>query len=208
MIVIRLVNNLLDITRVSAGCIKINKKNIDMIFLTRAIIESVHTYAAQKGVSVTFIASFEKKIVAIDDEKYERILLNLLSNAIKFTLKGKSIVVNLGYEKDIICIEVKDNGIGIPSDKVDIIFERFGQVDSLLSRRAEGTGIGLSLVKRLIEALGGSISVESKVGEGSTFTIILPNDTLGEEHDEKTMVDLLDNHLIQNTKVEFSDIYL
>ena len=205
---LRLVNNLLDITRVNAGHIKINKKNIDIVFLTKAITESVYAYAYQKGVKVTFVTSLHKKIVAIDDEKYERIVLNLLSNSIKFTSEGKSIVVSIRYHNGHICIEVKDNGIGIPEDKIETIFERFGQVDSSLSRQAEGTGIGLSLVKKFVEALGGSISVESKVGEGSTFTVLIPDEIVCEEDKEKELIDLLDNRLIQSTDVEFSDIYL
>ncbi len=163
---LRLVNNLLDITRADAGRIKINKKNLDIVFLTKSITESVHSYASNKGVKLSFIPSAKKKLIGIDNEKYERILLNLLSNAIKFTTEGKYIIVNLTFIKGKVCIKFKDTGIGIPPDKIDVIFERFGQVDSLLSRQAEGTGIGLSLVKRFVESLGGSISVKSKVGVG------------------------------------------
>lgn len=205
---LRLVNNLLDITRVNAGRIKINKKNIDIVFLTKAIIESVSTYASQKKIEVIFTALFEKKIIGIDDEKYERILLNLLSNAIKFTSEGDFITVTLSSMEDKICVEVKDTGIGIPENKIEVIFERFGQVDSSLSRQAEGTGIGLSLVKKFTEALGGSIFVKSQVGEGSAFTILLPDEIISENHNEKESGDLLDNRLVQTTKVEFSDIYL
>lgn len=133
---LRLVNNLLDITRVNAGRIKINKKNVDIVFLTKSIIESICTYVALKSIDVTFVPLIEKKIIGIDDEKYERILLNLLSNATKFTPEGKPIIVTLSSINDKICIEVKDKGIGIPEDKANIIFERFGQVDSSLSRQA------------------------------------------------------------------------
>lgn len=206
---LRLVNNILDITRVNAGSIKINKKNIDIVFLTKAITESVYEFASKKGVRLTFISKLTKKIVGIDDEKYERIILNLLSNAIKFTPAGKSIVVNLHSAKTNICIEVKDNGIGIPRNKIDVIFERFGQVESSLSRQAEGTGIGLSLVKRFVEALGGSVSVKSNLGKGTTFKILLPNEKVIEEKNEKPMIDLMtDNRLVQTTNIEFSDIYL
>jgi signal transduction histidine kinase len=205
---LRLVNNILDITRANAGRIKINKKNIDIVFLTKAITESVNQYASQKGVGLKFESSIKKKMIGIDDEKYERIILNLISNAIKFTPEGKSIVVNLHNEGGNICVEVKDNGIGIPPNKTDLIFERFGQVDSLLSRNAEGTGIGLSLVKKFVEASGGSISVKSKVGKGSTFIILLPDEKIIEGHDEKQIVNLLDNDLVQVINVELSDIYL
>jgi signal transduction histidine kinase len=205
---LRLVNNLLDITRANAGSIKVNKKNIDIVFLTKAIVESVYEFSSQKELSVTFTSSFQKKVIALDDEKYERIMLNILSNAIKFTPKGKSINVNIYSIKENVCVDIKDDGIGIPSDKMDFIFEKFGQVDSLLSRQAEGSGIGLSLVKKFVEALGGGISVKSKIDSGSTFTIILPNETVIEEHSEKAMFDLMDNRLVQTTNIEFSDIYL
>lgn len=205
---LRLVNNLLDITRADAGRIKIHKKNVDIVFMTNSIVESVYTYASQKGVAVIFESSIEKKIIAMDDEKYERILLNLLSNAIKFTSTGKLITVRLRSFNNNIRIQVKDNGIGIPEDKLGVIFERFGQVDSCLSRQAEGSGIGLSLVKRLVDSLGGSISVKSKEGKGSTFTILFPNEKVSEETDTSQKADLLDNRLVQVTTVEFSDIYL
>jgi two-component system sensor histidine kinase/response regulator len=168
----------------------------------------VQTYASQKGINVQFITSLEEKIIGIDDEKYERILLNLLSNAIKFTPENNCISLSLSTVKGIIYVEVKDSGIGIPESKIDIIFERFGQVDSSLSRQAEGRGIGLSLVKKFVEELGGSISVKSKVGQGSTFTILFPDEMVAEEHKEKEIIDLLDNRLIQSTSVEFSDFYL
>ncbi|MFW2488014.1 PAS domain-containing sensor histidine kinase [Clostridium chromiireducens] len=206
---LRLVNNLLDITRANAGSIKINKKNIDVVFLTKAITESVYEYASRKKVRITFVSKLAKKTIGIDDEKYERIILNLLSNAIKFTPAGKSIVVSMNSLKGNICVKVKDNGIGIPQDKIDIIFEKFGQVDSSLSRQAEGTGIGLSLVKKFVEALGGSITVESTFGKGSTFMILLPDEMVLVEQNEKPMVDFMnDNRLVQITNVEFSDIYL
>jgi signal transduction histidine kinase len=205
---LRLVNNLLDITRANSGHMKVNKKNGDIVFLTKAISESVYQYASQKGVEITFFSSLKKKVIGIDDEKYERIILNLLSNAIKFTPRGKSISVKLSTEKNNILVEIKDNGIGIPTDKLDVIFERFGQVDSSLSRQAEGTGIGLSLVKNFVEALGGSISVKSKVGIGSSFIVQLPDETTPEEKDENQGTDLLDTRLVNVTNVEFSDIYL
>lgn len=204
---LRLVNNLLDITRANAGRIQISKKNIDIVFLTKAITESVYTYADQKGISLTFESSIKKKVIGIDDEKYERIILNLLSNAIKFTPQDKSVNVKVHTIKNNVCIEVKDTGIGIPEDKIDLIFQKFEQVNSSLSRQAEGTGIGLSLVKKLIEALGGSISVKSKVGKGSTFNVLLPDVKVIEENNEKSMMDLMDNRLIQTTNIEFSDIY-
>ncbi len=205
---LRLVNNFLDITRINAGRVKINRKNIDIVFLTKAITESVHLYAQQKEITLTFHSAIGSKVIGIDDEKYERILLNLLSNAIKFTPKGELITVKLGSAGGKINIEVKDTGPGIPQDKLGLIFERFGQVDNSLTRQAEGTGIGLSLVKLLVEALDGSISVKSKVGKGSTFTILLPAVKAPEDKNAKTLIEIADNRLIQATSIEFSDVYL
>jgi len=206
---LRLVNNLLDVTRASVGNIKINKRNLDIVFLTEAIVDSVKTYAAQKDITLTFITLCKEKIIGIDDEKYERILLNILSNAIKFTPANKSITVRLWVKRNNVCIEIEDKGIGIPSEKIDTIFESFGQVDSSLSRQAEGTGIGLSIVKKFVEALGGSISAKSEIDKGSTFTILFPNEEVAEDITCKAIDELLsDNKLVQITKVEFSDIYL
>ena len=204
---LRLVNNLLDITRANSGHTKIFRKNIDIVFLTKAIAESVYQYASQKGVHVTFESSCSEKIIGIDDEKFERIILNLLSNAIKFTPADKNITVTLSDLDDTVSIEVKDNGIGIPEDKLEVVFERFGQVDSSLSRRAEGTGIGLSLVKNFVEALGGKISVKSKLGKGSTFTVMLPAGKTIEEFHDKQLLGSSSARLVHITNVEFSDIY-
>jgi|GEM_PF-3333109 len=209
---LRLVNNLLDITRINAGHIKINKRNTDIVRLTNAIVESVSVYSAQKGIEISVLSALEQIITGIDEEKYERILLNLLSNAIKFSPAGKSIIVKLSTGIKDIMIEVIDEGVGIPEDKKELIFERFGQVDSSLTRQAEGTGIGLSLVKLFAEALGGSITVKSKVGEGSTFCLHLPNAEAEKGRDEdiqdaECLREITDNRIVQSTTIEFSDIY-
>lgn len=204
---LRLVNNLLDVTRADAGYIKIQKKNMDIVFLTKAITESVSVYAKEKGIELNFSSPLLQSVIAIDDEKYERILLNLLSNAIKFTPSGKSVSVKVFSNEKRVCIEVKDEGIGIPKDKQDVIFDRFGQIDSNLTRKPEGTGIGLYLAKLLVNALGGEITVDSKEGAGSTFTIILPAVKDSENTDVEKLQDLTDNRLIQSVAIEFSNLY-
>lgn len=204
---IRLVNNLLDITRANSNCIKLYKKNTDIVFLTKSIIESVNELAAKKGVMIIFESNLANKIIGIDDQKYERIILNLLSNAIKFAPEG-TIAVSLRSLKGMICIEVKDSGIGIQADKIDVIFDKFGQVDSSLSRQAEGTGIGLTLVKKFVEELGGSISVKSKLGKGTTFKILLPDEKIAEEPGNGLLSDPVnDIHIIEKVNIELSDIY-
>ena len=204
---LRLVNNLLDISRLDSGVIKVDKKNIDIISLTKSIVESVQLYADQKGVNLFFASSLKEKRVGLDEEKYERILLNLLSNAIKFTPKGKFITVSLLLKRGKICVQVKDEGVGIPADKQKLIFERFGQVGNAHTRQGEGTGIGLSLVKLLVEALGGSISVKSRTGKGSTFSILLPANRVKENEAGKSLQETPSTRIIQATTIEFSDIY-
>jgi len=206
---LRLVNNLLDITRLNSGQFKLNIKNIDIVSLTRQISQSVRLYSDQKYIKLLFKSTLDCKNIATDDEKLERIILNLLSNAIKFTDKGGTITVSLCENEDdnIILLEVSDTGMGIPKDKQELIFERFGQVDSNLSRHAEGTGIGLSLVKKLIDVLNGKIELKSELGNGSTFRITLPiNPCIDKEEDEAFFNG--DNRLVNALHVEFSDIYL
>ncbi len=205
---IRLVNNLLDITKYNAGHIKIYNKNLDIVFLTKAITQSVKVYANQKEINLQFSSDIEFKEIAIDDEKYERILLNLLSNAIKFTPKGKSVYVHVTYEDDKVFVIVKDEGVGIPENKREIIFERFGQVDSSLTRQAEGTGIGLSLVKSLISAMDGTIAVESKINQGSTFTLSLHANTINKTESIPTLQNKTNGRITQSVAIEFSDIYI
>ena len=205
---LRLVSNLLDITRGTADQIRLYKKNVDIVWLTKLITDSVKIYAAQKNLQITFLSDFDQKLVFIDDEKYERIVLNLLSNAIKFTPKGKSIQVRLFKENDFINLEVKDEGVGIPKEKIGLIFERFGQVDNSLSRQAEGTGMGLYLVKMFVERMGGSISASSTLYKGATFLVKLPDEPIG-QHDMTSELETVDNKkIIHMMNIEFSDIYL
>jgi PAS domain S-box-containing protein len=215
---LRLVDNLLDITKMNSGNIRFNMDKIDIVYVTKAILNSVEIYALQKGVTLSFTSSISKKEILIDEEKYERIMLNLLSNALKFTPKGKLINVMLSTKKhknqNFVSISVIDEGIGIPADKQQIIFERFGQADTSMSRQAEGTGLGLHLVKLLVDSLGGEITVKSEAGYGSSFTVMLPAykqlDLFGETGSKEHNCDILDinSRIIQATKIEFSDIYL
>ncbi|NRT91783.1 sensor histidine kinase [Clostridium beijerinckii] len=205
---LRLVNNILDITSSNLKSTKINKKNIDIVFFIDAIVESVRSYASKKEIDLILETSYKEFEVAIDNEKFARILLNLLSNAIKFTSDNKKITVRFNALKENIFIEVSDEGIGIPSDKIDTIFEQFGQVDSSLSRQVEGTGLGLSLVKKFVEDLGGRIFVNSKVSKGSAFIVMLPNEKVTETYEYRSSKEFFYNHILEATRVEFSDIYL
>ena len=130
----------------------------------------------------------------------ERIMLNLLSNAIKYTPRGGEIFVNLDLSDAYVYIKVKDNGIGIPKEKLNSIFEKFVRIDETLSRENEGSGIGLSIVKSLVDMLNGNIYIESKVNEGSEFTIEIPNVRFAEDVKDYDVRE-------ENITLELSDIY-
>jgi two-component system sensor histidine kinase/response regulator len=202
---LRLVDNLLDITRIKDGQIKISEKIVDIVFHTKEIVDSVRIYALQKNISLSFRTDSNEMFLLLDEQKYERILLNLISNAIKFTPPGKSIEVCLSTENEWLKVEVSDTGIGIPEEKQDMIFERFGQVDSSLSRQAEGTGIGLYLVKSFVTLLGGEITLVSEEGLGSSFTVYLPLKTDLSRTDEDNP---LDDKVEYAASLEFSDIII
>lgn len=134
-------------------------------------------------------------------------MLNLLSNATKFTEKGGKIQVNIYDKEDRINISVKDTGIGIPKKKIDKIFNRFEQVDESFKRKKEGSGIGLSLVKSIIEAHNGNIIVKSRLNEGSEFIVELPNVQIEENISIQDELAITSNPNVERIKIEFTDIY-
>ncbi len=152
------------------------------------------------------IQILKKKVISCDPEYIERIFLNLLSNAIKFTPRGGKILVSVHDMNERISISVKDNGIGIPVDKQKNIFNRFEKVDKSLRRENEGSGIGLSLVKLLVNKLDGNIYLKSQPSKGSEFVVEIPCMTTPETSEfniENTSV----NNIVERAKIEFSDIY-
>jgi signal transduction histidine kinase len=163
-------------------------------------------YGRNKGIRIQFDTEYEEKTIRCDPDKIERIMLNLLSNAIKFTGSGGIIKVRVLFKDKKVAISVKDTGIGIPEDKLPLIFDRFIQVDRSLSRMNEGSGIGLSIVKALVEMHGGTIGVSSRLGEGSEFIFELP-DRLIDEGDKEALGFYNDQNSEYRISVEFSDIY-
>ena len=200
----RLVENLLDITRLKAGRMRTSYKNVEIVSFTKEIIDSVKSYADQKSLRLTFQSSCDRVVASTDIDKYERILLNLLSNAIKFTPAKNSVNVILYRQGANLKIDIKDRGIGIPEDKKVVIFEQFGQADTSFTRQAEGTGIGLYLVKLLVESLEGKIYVTSEEGYGSTFSLSLPI----VQDESKKSHKISGSKILQAATLEFSDIIL
>jgi len=149
---IRLVSNLLDITKIDSGYFELDMRNYDIVKLVEDIVQSVAEYIQGKDINLIFDTEIEEKIIACDADKIERIILNLLSNAVKFTEEGGCIYVSIFLREDMINISVKDTGIGISPAMQEKIFDRFVQGDGSLIKNNEGTGIGLSLVNWAEEA--------------------------------------------------------
>lgn len=198
----RLINNIIDITRVDTGYLELQLTNHNIVSLVEEITMSVVDYFENKGISINFDTEIEEKIIALDREKIERVMLNLLSNSVKFTNSGGKIMVKVCDGDDFVAISVQDTGIGIPIEKQDIIFERFRQVDKSFSRNNEGSGIGLSLVKSLVELHGGSVTVKSIYGKGSEFIITLP--VIQMEGDKEDSI--IESFCEKKKEIEFSDI--
>ena len=202
---LRIVNNLIDIS-------KINLSNYNLLITQNNIVELLEEtsllvvdYANKKGVRIIFDTNVEEYVVGCAPDILERILLNLLSNALKFTSQGDNIFVTLKQKGDVFSISVKDTGIGIPEEDMNTIFDRFSQVDKSFTRTNEGSGLGLTIVKALVNVYGGQISVVSKLREGSEFIVTLPikynysKENLSINFDEKGRAERI--------KIELSDIY-
>lgn len=202
--ILRLVNNIIDISKIDYGYYNIQLGNYNIVNIVEDITMSVLEYVNNKGIGLIFDTEIEEKIIACDPDKIERIILNLLSNAIKYTPKDGIIFVSIREENNNVYISISDNGIGIPKEKIDKIFERYVQVDNKLTRKNNGSGIGLSLVKSLVEMHEGDIKVESAVNKGSTFIIRLPIKTVVCENIKITD---LTKSKVEKCSIEFSDIY-
>ncbi len=205
---LRLVNNLIDITKIDVGYFELNEINQDIVSLIENITLSVADYIESKGLSLVFDTDVEEKILACDTEKIERIIMNLLSNAVKFTPFGGNIIVTIEDGIESVCIRIKDTGRGIPVEKLNCIFERFVQIDKSLARDKEGSGVGLSLVKSLVELHGGTISVKSKEEYGTEFIIYIPCKLIKSSPYNKVQYSYaLSESSIERINIEFSDIY-
>jgi CheY-like chemotaxis protein len=162
----------LDFSKLEAGTIEPDLQPFDPEQLARATTELLSGQALAKGLAVSVKVAGEEGPLMGDAGRLRQVMLNFLSNAIKFTPRG-DIVVTVGQhaegEARRLRVEVKDSGIGVPSDQAEVIFDRFTQADASISRQFGGTGLGLAISKRIIEALGGVIGVVSAPGEGSTF---------------------------------------
>ena len=200
---IRLLSNVEYVSRIDNGTCTLELRKCDIVKLVENIVKISKTYTDKKGIDISFKSEVNKKILSLYIDKVEKIILNILSNAIKFTDTGGKIDINLYMQNEQVCISIKDTGIGIPKDKTEVIFENFEQLDTTLSRGCEGTGMGLSVVKKLANLNNIKINVESELNKGSEFIITLPNNIVSKNIK-------LQDKFAQDEKIdiEFSDIYL
>ncbi len=173
---LRLVNQLLDLHRLDAGRMQASFRPCDLVEFVNQIVETFRPYCEKKNINLwTQVIPCPR--VYIDSEKFDKVLYNLLSNAMKFTESGGSITVKLEPAGDHVRMQVTDTGIGIRKEQIPHLFERFRQAEGSINRSYEGSGLGLALVKELVELHGGQISVESVYKKGTTFTAWLQTGT-------------------------------
>lgn len=200
----KLVNNMLDSNKIESKSFKLKLSNNDIVKSIRDIVQVSSDFVKEKSLNIVFSSNIKEKIIAFDSEQIDRVLLNLISNAIKFSETGGNIFVNLLDKGDFIEIEVKDDGIGIDKSYAENIFNKYSQVDKSLSRIAEGSGIGLFLVKSIIELHGGNVSVSSNVDQGSSFKINILAKTLVVKNNTNKVINYCSKKEMMN--IEFSDI--
>ncbi len=200
---LRLVNQLLDLQRLDAGRMQPNFRPCDLVEFVTQIVDSFRPYCEKKGLQVkTDLVNCPT--VYLDIEKFDKVLYNLLSNAMKFTPEGGTITIKLAAIGNHCLLQVQDSGIGILPQQIPYLFERFRQADGSENRSYEGSGLGLSLVKELVELHGGTVSVDSVYGQGTTFTLeLLPGSShLPTERILDTAADLN----ISRASVELADL--
>jgi signal transduction histidine kinase len=169
----KMVNTLLDFSRMEAGRAQAHYVPVDLSAVTRNLASAFQSAVESAGLRLVVECPPLPEPLYVDPEMWEKVVLNLLSNAVKYTYAGE-IRLGLGWEEGHAVLTVRDTGVGIPEDELPRVFERFYRVRVTQGRSHEGTGIGLALVQELVKLHGGSISVESKLGEGTTFTLRLP----------------------------------
>ena len=170
---VHMVNDLLDISRIESGKMEIRKETLSLKAITDKIADLFSEQFKTKNISFSSSLPDDCQEIFADRGQIERVFINLVGNALKFTPENGKISIAANCANKIVQIDVKDTGFGIPLDAQESIFEEFFRVDNTINQEVKGTGLGLTLVKHIIEAHQGKIWVKSKVGEGSTFSFTL-----------------------------------
>lgn len=201
---LRLVNNLIDITKIDVNTFQLNRGNLDIVKLVESVADIAKDYLETKNRNFRFESELDSQIIACDPFNIERVIFNLISNAVKFTSDGDEILLTIEKNKNNIVISIRDTGIGIKKENQSIIFDQFRQVNQEFNKQREGSGIGLSLAKSIIEMHGGKITLDSIYGIYSRFNVYLPIETIDEETAESE--NYYADSLLNKIELEFSDI--
>ena len=169
-----LINDLLDTAKLEAGKLEIQPETTDLVAIIRRVAKSIAPLSTEKRLRITLKAAPDLPPVFADPNRMEQVLTNLLSNAVKFTPENGQIALSCEEEGAFLRCSVRDTGVGIPPEDLTRIFDKFHQVRMKRATKTKGTGLGLTIVKYLVEAHGGSIWAESAAGEGATFTFTVP----------------------------------
>lgn len=172
---LKIINDIIDSSKIETGKYKINKKNYDIVYIVEETALNMRKFIEDKGISLIIDPEIEEKIISCDETEIERYIINLLGNAVKFTQEGGEIRVYIKEVENNIEITIEDTGIGISKEDQEFIFKRFEQVEGTKVTKVSSSGIGLTLVKYIIELHGGYIRLESEINKGSRFTIGLPD---------------------------------
>jgi signal transduction histidine kinase len=172
--VLTLIKDLLDLSKIEAGKMVQYKEPLNLADVIHHVVEMMKPDAQQKSIQIDFLPPAAIPTVQADRNSMEGIFTNLISNAIKYTLAGGRVAIRLDDDDGFVNISVADTGIGIQSEDIPRIFDKFYRVKSSETRQIVGTGLGLSIVKSIVDAHMGTISVESTEGKGTTFSILLP----------------------------------
>lgn len=175
-ILLNIVNNILEMSRVEVGKMELNLEQVDIVDICGIVEHTIKPLADKKELSIEFITNNDVPIIVADGEKLRRILENLVNNAVKFTHNGGKVTVEakLAEDQNHVKLHVSDNGIGIEESRIDQVFQKYEQDSKSSYRRYKGTGLGLAVVKELVELHGGDIEVESVYKQGSVFIVTLP----------------------------------
>jgi signal transduction histidine kinase len=169
-----LINDILDLSKIEAGRMELDVAPFDLPMAMQNAMTLVQGRAERSGIRLETLIAPTVSDYQGDERKFKQIVINLLSNAVKFTPEGGKVTLAAARVNGAYSISVKDTGIGIAAGDQEKIFEEFKQVGTDYARKAEGTGLGLTLTRKLVELHGGTITVESAPGSGSTFTFTLP----------------------------------
>lgn len=176
-----LINDLFELSKMEEGKLDLNFELLDISDIVKSSINKVNLKANEKNIKIISDMTMKIPLFITDGRRLEQVLINLLENSIRYSDKGRSIMVKVSFDKKYISISIVDQGVGIPSEDIPYIFERFYRVEKSRTRAAGGTGLGLAIVKNIIELLQGKIEVESVQGVGTTFKLSFPFKEVGDE---------------------------